>query len=197
VTRPARSIRLFSRIGESGHALHDAKVGERRRVSERSQTVRTLCVSCAARRSLKHGRGTAETTWPDFAERTVRTAWPAGSASDPPGACTRAVARTTSSRALHLCNSFRGLNEWPRESARSGFHPVRCNSTGDRFAGAFLMPVEALWREIGQHRTMITLGELLRLEELFGANFQSRSCGPFTGPHPACPPSGEALLRVF
>jgi Zn-dependent peptidase ImmA (M78 family) len=43
----------------------------------------------------------------------------------------------------------------------------------NRFAGAFLMPVEALWREIGQHRTMISLGELLRLKELFGASFQA------------------------
>ena len=42
-----------------------------------------------------------------------------------------------------------------------------------RFAGAFLMPVEALWREIGKHRTMISLGELLSLKELFGASFQA------------------------
>jgi Zn-dependent peptidase ImmA (M78 family) len=43
----------------------------------------------------------------------------------------------------------------------------------NRFAGAFLMPVEALWREIGKHRTMISLGELARLKELFGASFQA------------------------
>jgi Zn-dependent peptidase ImmA (M78 family) len=43
----------------------------------------------------------------------------------------------------------------------------------NRFAGAFLMPVESLWREIGKHRTVISLGELLRLKELFGASFQA------------------------
>jgi Zn-dependent peptidase ImmA (M78 family)/transcriptional regulator with XRE-family HTH domain len=43
----------------------------------------------------------------------------------------------------------------------------------NRFAGAFLMPAEALWREIGKQRTMISLGELLRLKELFGASFQA------------------------
>jgi Zn-dependent peptidase ImmA (M78 family)/DNA-binding XRE family transcriptional regulator len=43
----------------------------------------------------------------------------------------------------------------------------------NRFAGAFLMPPEALWREIGRTRTMISLGELLRLKELFGASFQA------------------------
>jgi Zn-dependent peptidase ImmA (M78 family)/transcriptional regulator with XRE-family HTH domain len=43
----------------------------------------------------------------------------------------------------------------------------------NRFAGAFLMPAEALWREIGKQRTVISLGELLRLKELFGASFQA------------------------
>jgi Zn-dependent peptidase ImmA (M78 family) len=42
-----------------------------------------------------------------------------------------------------------------------------------RFAGAFLMPAEALWSEIGKHRTSVSLGELLRLKELFGASFQA------------------------
>jgi Zn-dependent peptidase ImmA (M78 family)/transcriptional regulator with XRE-family HTH domain len=42
-----------------------------------------------------------------------------------------------------------------------------------RFAGAFLMPAEALWREIGKHRTTISPGELFRLKELFGASFQA------------------------
>lgn len=41
-----------------------------------------------------------------------------------------------------------------------------------RFAGAFLMPPEALWGEIGKRRTSISLGELLRLKQLFGASFQ-------------------------
>jgi Zn-dependent peptidase ImmA (M78 family)/transcriptional regulator with XRE-family HTH domain len=43
----------------------------------------------------------------------------------------------------------------------------------NRFAGAFLMPVEAMWREIGKQRTTISLGELLRLKELLGASFQA------------------------
>jgi Zn-dependent peptidase ImmA (M78 family) len=42
-----------------------------------------------------------------------------------------------------------------------------------RFAGAFLMPAEALWREIGKRRTSMSLGELLRLKQLFGASFQA------------------------
>jgi Zn-dependent peptidase ImmA (M78 family) len=41
-----------------------------------------------------------------------------------------------------------------------------------RFAGAFLMPAEALWSEIGKRRTSISLGELLHLKQLFGASFQ-------------------------
>lgn len=41
-----------------------------------------------------------------------------------------------------------------------------------RFAGAFLMPAEALWGEIGKRRTSMSLGELLRLKQLFGASFQ-------------------------
>ncbi len=42
-----------------------------------------------------------------------------------------------------------------------------------RFAGAFLMPAEALWTEIGKHRTSISLGELRRLKKLFGASIQA------------------------
>jgi Zn-dependent peptidase ImmA (M78 family)/transcriptional regulator with XRE-family HTH domain len=52
-------------------------------------------------------------------------------------------------------------------------HGVDHEKVANRFAGAFLMPAEALWREIGKHRTMISLGELLRLKELFGASFQA------------------------
>jgi Zn-dependent peptidase ImmA (M78 family)/transcriptional regulator with XRE-family HTH domain len=50
---------------------------------------------------------------------------------------------------------------------------VDSEKAANRFAGAFLMPVEALWREIGKHRTTISLGELLRLKELFGTSFQA------------------------
>jgi Zn-dependent peptidase ImmA (M78 family) len=50
---------------------------------------------------------------------------------------------------------------------------VDAEKSANRFAGAFLMPAEALWREIGKSRTTISLGELLRLKELFGAGFQA------------------------
>lgn len=50
---------------------------------------------------------------------------------------------------------------------------VDSEKAANRFASAFLMPVEALWREIGKSRTMISLGELLRLKELFGVSFQA------------------------
>jgi len=50
---------------------------------------------------------------------------------------------------------------------------VDAEKAANRFAGAFLMPAEALWSEIGKHRTQISLGELLRLKELFGASIQA------------------------
>lgn len=42
-----------------------------------------------------------------------------------------------------------------------------------RFAGAFLMPAEALWSEIGKHRKAIGWGELFALKQLFGASVQA------------------------
>lgn len=42
-----------------------------------------------------------------------------------------------------------------------------------RFAGAFLMPAEALWNKIGKHRTRISVAELLELKKLFGASLQA------------------------
>lgn len=42
-----------------------------------------------------------------------------------------------------------------------------------RFAGAFLMPAEALWSEIGKSRKSISLGELIDLKRLFGASIQA------------------------
>jgi Zn-dependent peptidase ImmA (M78 family) len=50
---------------------------------------------------------------------------------------------------------------------------VKAEDVANRFASAFLMPVEALWREIGKHRTMISIGELLALKQLFGASIQA------------------------
>ncbi len=42
-----------------------------------------------------------------------------------------------------------------------------------RFAGAFLMPDEALWREIGKHRSSIGWGELFQFKVLFGVSVQA------------------------
>ena len=42
-----------------------------------------------------------------------------------------------------------------------------------RFAGAFLMPAEAMWNEVGKHRTSMSIAELLELKELFGASCQA------------------------
>ena len=42
-----------------------------------------------------------------------------------------------------------------------------------RFAGAFLMPADALWAEIGKHRTSIGWGELFELKQLFGTSVQA------------------------
>lgn len=42
-----------------------------------------------------------------------------------------------------------------------------------RFAGAFLMPADALWAKVGKHRTSVSLGELLALKQVFGASVQA------------------------
>ncbi|MYF93521.1 MAG: ImmA/IrrE family metallo-endopeptidase [Gemmatimonadetes bacterium] len=42
-----------------------------------------------------------------------------------------------------------------------------------RFAGAFLMPAEVLWSEIGKRRSSISIGELVDLKVLFGASVQA------------------------
>ena len=43
----------------------------------------------------------------------------------------------------------------------------------ERFAGAFLMPVEMLWEHIGTNRRQLSLGELFELKALFGTSVQS------------------------
>lgn len=50
---------------------------------------------------------------------------------------------------------------------------VNCEKAAHRFAGAFLMPAEAMWSEVGKHRTSMSLGELLQLKEMFGASIQA------------------------
>lgn len=42
----------------------------------------------------------------------------------------------------------------------------------DRFAGAFLMPADSVWAEIGKHRNNISLGELFSLKGLYGVSVQ-------------------------
>jgi Zn-dependent peptidase ImmA (M78 family) len=42
-----------------------------------------------------------------------------------------------------------------------------------RFAGAFLMPAEALWSNVGRHRSSIGWSELFALKELYGASIQA------------------------
>ena len=39
-----------------------------------------------------------------------------------------------------------------------------------RLGGAFLMPAEVLWTEVGQHRHSIAIGELVELKTLFGVS---------------------------
>lgn len=50
---------------------------------------------------------------------------------------------------------------------------VNAEKAANRFAGAFLMPAEALWREIGKNRTAMSLGELIQLKRIFGASVQA------------------------
>ena len=42
-----------------------------------------------------------------------------------------------------------------------------------RFAGAFLMPAEALWLEVGKRRSALALGELLAMKRVFGVSIQA------------------------
>ena len=51
--------------------------------------------------------------------------------------------------------------------------PVDTEKAAHRFAGAFLMPAEALFREVGRHRKSISLRELVALKSLFGVSLQA------------------------
>lgn len=69
---------------------------------------------------------------------------------------------------------------------------VDAERVAHRFAGAFLMPAEALWSEVGKHRTSVSLAELARLKKIFGASFQAityrcKNLGIF----------GDALVRAL
>ena len=50
---------------------------------------------------------------------------------------------------------------------------VDAEHAANRFAGAFLMPAEALWSEVGKRRRSIGLGELFDLKLLFGVRVQA------------------------
>ena len=50
---------------------------------------------------------------------------------------------------------------------------VNKEKAADRFAGAFLMPRDTLWAEIGRNRTSIGGDELLFLKKLFGTSIQA------------------------
>lgn len=50
---------------------------------------------------------------------------------------------------------------------------VDSEKAAHRFASAFLMPAETLWREVGRHRKSISFGELFQLKQRFGASFQA------------------------
>lgn len=42
----------------------------------------------------------------------------------------------------------------------------------NRFAGAFLMPAEVLWAEVGKQRDSLSIGELIELKRVFGVSLQ-------------------------
>ena len=52
-------------------------------------------------------------------------------------------------------------------------HSTNGEKAADRFAGAFLIPAEALWTEVGKRRTHLGLKELLLLKNLLGASVQT------------------------
>jgi Zn-dependent peptidase ImmA (M78 family) len=65
-----------------------------------------------------------------------------------------------------------------------------------RFAGAFLMPAEALWSSVGRYRSSIGWNELFALKQLFGASVQAITyrCGDLG----IIPPSlWQRLFREF
>jgi Zn-dependent peptidase ImmA (M78 family) len=60
-----------------------------------------------------------------------------------------------------------------------GHHVLECPSgaaseqLAQTFAGAFLMPAELLWREVGRHRESLSIGELLTLKALLKTSVQA------------------------
>ena len=54
-----------------------------------------------------------------------------------------------------------------------GLDGAKGEKLAHRFAGAFLMPAEMLWREVGKHRDSLSIGELAELKALFKASIQA------------------------
>ena len=50
---------------------------------------------------------------------------------------------------------------------------VHAEKAAHRFAGAFLMPAEALWSEVGKRRTAVGWDELFKLKQLSGVSVQA------------------------
>jgi Zn-dependent peptidase ImmA (M78 family)/transcriptional regulator with XRE-family HTH domain len=50
---------------------------------------------------------------------------------------------------------------------------VSAEKAAFRFGGAFLMPAEMLWAEVGRRRRVLSLAELLQLKRLFGTSVQA------------------------
>lgn len=73
---------------------------------------------------------------------------------------------------------------------------IDAEKAAHRFAGAFLMPADALRAEVGASRSSISVGELVRLKERFGASIQAiayrcKDLGIISGP------AFSKLFRVF
>jgi Zn-dependent peptidase ImmA (M78 family)/DNA-binding XRE family transcriptional regulator len=49
---------------------------------------------------------------------------------------------------------------------------VSAEKAANRFAGAFLMPAEVLWAEVGKQREALSIGELVELKRVFGVSLQ-------------------------
>jgi Zn-dependent peptidase ImmA (M78 family) len=49
---------------------------------------------------------------------------------------------------------------------------VPAEKAANRFAGAFLMPAEVLWAEVGKQRDSLSVGELIELKRVFGVSLQ-------------------------
>lgn len=54
-----------------------------------------------------------------------------------------------------------------------GLDGAKGEKLAHRFAGAFLMPAEMLWREVGKHRDSLSIGELVELKALFKTSIQA------------------------